>query len=151
MRALEGAGAHFVVHEFHHEPGGRNFGLEAADALGVEPERVFKTLVAVLDGREHVVAIVPVSGQLSLKELAAAFGAKRAEMCPPDIAERITGYVVGGISPLGQKKRLRTAIDETCILFDTVFVSGGKRGLDLELSPDTLITHLDATLAPLAT
>jgi Cys-tRNA(Pro)/Cys-tRNA(Cys) deacylase len=151
MRQLEAAGVTFTVHEFHHEPGGRNFGLEAAEAIGVEPERVFKTLIAVLDGREQVVAIVPVSGKLSLKELAVAFGAKRAEMCPPDIAERITGYVVGGISPLGQKKRLRTAIDETCILFDTILVSGGKRGLDIELTPDALITQLDATLADLAT
>ncbi len=150
MRELEAAGVTFTVHEFHHDPGSRNYGLEAAAAIGVEPERVFKTLVAVLDGREQVVGIVPVSGQLSLKELAAAFGAKRAEMCPPDVAERITGYVVGGISPLGQKKRLRTAIDETCILFDTILVSGGKRGLDIELAPDTLITQLDATLADLA-
>lgn len=150
---LDDAGVAFTVHEFHHEPGERNYGLAAAEALGVEPDRVFKTLVASVTGErgvEQVVGIVPVSGQLSLRDLAQALGAKRAEMCPPDIAERITGYVVGGISPFGQKKRLRTVIDETCVLFDTVFVSGGKRGLDLELSPDALVSVLDAVVAPIA-
>jgi len=151
---LDGAGAPYAVHEFHHEPGERNYGQVAAEALGVEPERVFKTLVANLTtdrGVEQVVGVVPVSGQLSLKELAAALGGKRAEMCPTDVAQRITGYVVGGISPLGQKKRLRTAIDETCILFDTVFVSGGRRGLDLEIAPDVLVALLDAVVAPIGT
>ena len=151
--ALTAAGVQFRVHEFHHEPGDRNYGLVAAEALGVQPEQVFKTLLAELtvDGKvEQVVGIVPVSGQLSLRELAAAMGGKRAEMCKPDLAERLTGYVVGGISPFGQKKRLRTAIDETCILFDTIFVSGGKRGLDLELAPDALVQLLDAVVAPIA-
>lgn len=152
--ALTAAGVAFRVHEFHHEPGERNYGQVAAEALGVEPERVFKTLLAELaaDGRaEQVVGIVPVSCQLSLRELAAAMGGKRAEMCPPELAERITGYVVGGISPFGQKKRLRTAIDETCILYDTIFVSGGKRGLDLEIAPDALVQVLNAVVAPIAT
>ena len=138
MVALAAAGVPFVAHEFHHDPGERNFGAAAASALGVEPHRVFKTLLVQLtvDGRlEHVVGIVPVSAQLSLRALAAVMGGKRAEMCPPDVAERLTGSVVGGISPFGQKRRLRTAIDETCILFDTVFVSGGKRGLDIEVAP----------------
>ena len=128
MLALEAAGVPFVVHEFHHEPGERNYGLVAAEALGADPDQVFKTLVAQVPG-EQVVGIVPVSGQLSLRGLAAALGAKRAEMCPTDVAERITGYVVGGISPFGQKKRLRTAIDETCVLFESVFVSGGRRAI----------------------
>ena len=152
LLALEAAGVAFTVSEFHHEPGERNYGQVAAEALGVEPDRVFKTLVANLtteQGVEQVVGIVPVSGQLSLRELAAAFGAKRAEMCPVELAQRLTGYVVGGISPFGQKKRLRTAIDETCILFDTIFVSGGKRGLDIELAPDDLVTLLDAVVAPI--
>lgn len=143
------------MHEFHHDAGERNFGLAAAAALGVEPERVFKTLLADLTIADHprpeqVVGIVPVSHQLSLRELAAAMGAKRAEMCAPDHAERITGYVVGGISPFGQKQQLRTAIDETCVLFDTIFVSGGKRGLDIEIAPDDLVCVLDAIVAPIA-
>jgi Cys-tRNA(Pro)/Cys-tRNA(Cys) deacylase len=149
---LESAGVSFTVHEFHHDPGERNFGLVAAEALGVEPDRVFKTLVVNLTtdrGVEQVVGIVPVSGQLSLREIAAALGGKRAEMCPIDVAQRVTGYVVGGVSPFGQKKRLRTAIDETCILFHTIFVSGGKRGLDLELAPEALVQLLAAELAPI--
>ena len=150
--ALAAAGVEFRVHEFHHDPGERNSGQAAAAALGVEPDRVFKTLLAdvTVDGRvEQVVGIVPVSGQLSLRELAAAMGGKRAEMCAPELAERLTGYVVGGISPFGQKKRLRTAIDETCVLFDTIFVSGGKRGLDLEIAPDSLVRVLNAVVAPI--
>jgi Cys-tRNA(Pro)/Cys-tRNA(Cys) deacylase len=152
MVMLETAGVPFQVHEFHHEAGEKNYGLVAAEALGVEPDRVFKTLVANLTverGIEQVVGIVPVSGQLSMRELAAALGGKRAEMCPVDVAQRITGYVVGGISPFGQKKQLRTAIDETCVLFDTVFVSGGRRGLDLEVAPDDLVRLLDAVVAPI--
>ena len=151
--ALDAAGVTYSVHEFHHEPGDRNYGLVAAEALGVEPDRVFKTLLANLTterGVEPVVGIVPVSGHLSLRGLAAALGGKRAEMCPTDVAERITGFVVGGISPFGQKKRLRTAIDETCVLFDTVFVSGGRRGLDLELAPEALVAVLDAVVAPIS-
>ena len=142
----------FTVHEFHHEAGEKNYGLVAAEALGIEPDQVFKTLVSNLTverGIEQVVGIVPVSGQLSMRELATALGGKRAEMCPVDVAQRITGYVVGGISPFGQKKRLRTAIDETCILFDSIFVSGGRRGLDLELAPDDLVRVLDAVVAPI--
>jgi Cys-tRNA(Pro)/Cys-tRNA(Cys) deacylase len=153
MVALDGAGVPYVVHEFHHEPGDRNYGLVAAEALGVEPDRVFKTLLANLTtdrGVEPVVGIVPVSGHLSLRALAAALGGKRAEMCPTDTAERLTGYVVGGISPFGQKRRLRTAIDETCVLFDTVFVSGGRRGLDLELAPDALVGALDAVVGAIS-
>jgi Cys-tRNA(Pro)/Cys-tRNA(Cys) deacylase len=148
--ALTAAGIPFTVHEFDHDSGERRYGIAAAEALGVEPDRVFKTLVVTAhgaNGPEHVVGIVPVSGQLSLRELAATVGAKRAEMCPTDVAERITGYVVGGISPLGQRKRLRTVIDETCELWDTVFVSGGRRGLDVEIAPAVLIGLLDATVA----
>lgn len=151
---LEAAGVTFRVSEFHHEPGEGNYGLVAAEALGIQPERVFKTLVANLTsdaGVEQVVAIVPVSGQLSLRGLAAALGGKRAEMCPVELAQRLTGYVVGGISPFGQKKQLRTAIDETCVLFDSIFVSGGKRGLDIEIAPDDLVTVLDATVASIGT
>jgi len=152
---LERAGCLFVVHEFDHLPSERGYGLAAAEALGVEPERVFKTLLAeIIDngGRSagQVVGIVPVTAQLSLKDLAAAVGAKRAEMCDPVVAQRITGYVVGGISPFGQRKRLRTVIDETCELHETIFVSGGKRGLDLELAPAVLVAVLEATVADIA-
>ena len=148
--ALTAAGVRFEVHEFEKLPSERGYGLAAAAALGVEPERVFKTLLATIDDTDHAVGIVPVSGQLSLKELAAALGAKRAEMCVPQTAERLTGYVVGGISPFGQKRALPTVIDETCILFDTIFVSGGRRGLDIEIAPDDLITVLSATTAPIS-
>jgi len=151
---LEAAGEEFRVHEFAHDPGSRNYGLEAATALGVDTERVFKTLLAQVTtdkGVETVVGIVPVSGQLSMRELAAAVGGKRAEMCPPEVAQRLTGYVVGGISPFGQRKRLRTVVDETCLLYDSVFVSGGKRGLDLEVHYEVLVRVLDAVLAPIGT
>jgi Cys-tRNA(Pro)/Cys-tRNA(Cys) deacylase len=154
IRALATAGVAFEVHEFEHDPADRDYGLAAARALGVEPDRVFKTLVAeVIDGGgavAHAVGIVPVTAQLSLKELAAALGAKRAEMCDPTVAQRITGYVVGGISPFGQKRSLPTVLDETCVLFETIFVSGGKRGLDLELAPQVLVDLLGARLASIA-
>ncbi len=150
MVVLAAAGVPYRVHEFEADPTKRDFGRAAAAALDVEPERVFKTLLATVDDHDHVVAIVPVSGQLSLKELAAAVRGKRAEMCPPDTAERLTGYVVGGISPFGQKRALPVVIDETCVLFDTIFVSGGRRGLDIEIAPDDLIRVLAAVTAPIA-
>jgi Cys-tRNA(Pro)/Cys-tRNA(Cys) deacylase len=149
--ALDAAGVTYRVHEFDAEPTKHGFGQAAAEALGVELERVFKTLIATVDDHQHVVAIVPVSGQLSLKELAAAVHAKRAEMCPPETAERLTGYVVGGISPFGQKRALPVVIDETCVLFDTIFVSGGRRGLDIEIAPDDLVAVLHAATAPIGT
>ena len=130
----------FTVHAFEAaEPGSRGYGLEAAAHLGVDEDRVFKTLVADADG-ELVVGIVPVSGQLDLHALAGALGAKRAVMADPALAEKRTGYVRGGISPIGQRSHHRTLLDETAVLFDTIFVSAGKRGLDLELAPDILLT-----------
>lgn len=146
-------GVAFQAHEFEHVPSEQGYGLAAAAALGVEPERVFKTLLADADigGRTvTVVGIVPVTTQLSLKGLAAAVGAKRAEMADPAAAERSTGYVVGGISPFGQKKRLPTVIDESCMLHDTILVSGGRRGLDLELAAVDLVRVLDAVVADIA-
>ena len=145
-RTLEDAGVAFTVHEFAHADGARDFGREAAAALAVDPDQVFKTLVVVADG-VPAVAVVPVSGQLSLKAVAAALGAKRAELCDPQMAERTTGYVVGGISPFGQRRRLATVIDETCELFDTIYVSGGRRGLDLGVAPADLVAVLAATVA----
>jgi len=147
--ALTAAGVAFTPHEYAHDPANTSFGTEAAEVLGVEPERVFKTLLADVDG-ELVVGIVPVTGMLDLKRLAAAVGGKRAEMADPKVAERRTGYVVGGISPIGQKLRHRTVLDETAELYDTVYVSGGRRGLDLELAPADLIRITGATAAPIA-
>lgn len=135
--ALASAGIHFTPHLYEHDPGATNFGLEAAEKLELDPDRVFKTLLADADG-QLVVGIVPVTGTLDLKALATAVGAKKAVMADPKLAERKTGYIVGGISPIGQKSAHPTVIDETAILFETVFVSGGRRGFDVELSPDDL-------------
>ena len=146
-------GLEFALHEFAHAAGDRNYGVVAAESLGIEADRVFKTLLATVEGLPSAgvaVGIVPVSGQLSLKELAHALGAKRAEMCDPAVAERLTGYVVGGISPFGQKKQLPTVIDDSCRNHDTIFVSGGKRGLEIEIAPADLIKVLSAVVAPLA-
>ena len=148
--ALTRLGLTFVVHEYHHDPAAPSFGLEAATALGVEPDRVFKTLLAEVDTSLLVVGIVPVSGSLDLKALAAAVGGKRATMAPPAVAERRTGYVVGGISPIGQRTSLPTVVDETAQLWDTVFVSGGRRGLDLELSAADLLIATSATYADIS-
>jgi Cys-tRNA(Pro)/Cys-tRNA(Cys) deacylase len=147
--ALTDAGIPFAVHAYHHDPAAASFGLEAAQALGVEPERVFKTLLADTDAG-IVVGVVPVTGMLDLKALAAAVGAKRAAMADPAVAERRTGYVVGGISPIGQKTAHPTVVDETAQLFDTVYVSGGKRGLDIELSPTDLVRATEGAFAPIA-
>lgn len=147
--ALTAAGIPFALHPYEHDPAAPSYGLEAAEALGVEPDRVFKTLLADTD-LGLVVGVVPVTGMLDLKALASAVGAKRATMADPAVAERRTGYVVGGISPIGQKTSHMTVVDETAQLFDTVFVSGGKRGLDLELAPADLLTATAATYAPIA-
>ncbi|MWV50126.1 Cys-tRNA(Pro) deacylase [Rathayibacter sp. VKM Ac-2803] len=147
--ALSAAGIDFVAREYRHDPGTASYGSEAAEALGVDPERVFKTLLVDVDG-ELVVGIVPVTGSLGLKELASAVGGKRAAMADPALAQRRTGYVLGGISPVGQKTRHRTVLDETAELFDTVLVSGGRRGFDIELAPAALIAVTDAILADIA-
>ncbi|WP_403024186.1 Cys-tRNA(Pro) deacylase [Salinibacterium sp. GXW1014] len=147
--ALDAAGIRYSVHSYEHDPSNTNFGLEAAEAIGVDPDRVFKTLLADVDGR-LIVGIVPVSGKLDLKALAAAVGGKRAVMADPAVAQRRTGYVVGGISPIGQKMRHDTVVDETAELWDTVFVSGGRRGLDLELAPSDLVRVTDALVFDIA-
>jgi len=148
--ALQAAGIAFTEHAYVHDPAVRTFGLEAAKLLAasnaVEPERVFKTLLAEVDGR-LVVGVVPVTGTLDLKALAAAVGGKRAALADPSTAERRTGYVVGGISPIGQKTSHPTVLDETVELWDTVFVSGGRRGFDLELAPADLARLTGATIA----
>ena len=147
--ALTAAGIAFTVHAYDHDPGTRSYGEEAAQALGLSPDEVFKTLVALVDG-QATVAVVPVRGQLDLKALAAARGGKHAEMAPVDLAQRLTGYVVGGISPVGQRKALPTVIDETALLLDRIYVSGGKRGLDIGLAPTDLATATNGQFAPIA-
>jgi len=147
--ALTRAGVAFTTHSYEHDPSATSFGLEAADLLGLPPEQVFKTLLADVDGA-LVVAIVPVTGKLDLKALAAAVGGKKAAMADPHVAERTTGYVVGGISPLGQKKALRTVLDESATAYDTVYVSGGRRGFDLGLTPTDLAALTGATTAAIA-
>lgn len=146
--ALERAGVAFTSHAYEHDPAASSYGLEAAEVLGLDPAAVFKTLLADIDGR-LVVGIVPVAGQLDLKALAAAVGGKRAAMAEPAVAERATGYVVGGISPIGQKKRLPTVLDSSALELSTIYVSGGKRGLDLGMDPRDLVTLLGAEVAPI--
>ncbi|WP_030463815.1 Cys-tRNA(Pro) deacylase [Kitasatospora sp. NRRL B-11411] len=147
--ALDTAGVPFTVHEYAHDPSAASYGAEAAEAMGVSPDRVFKTLLAETDGT-LAVAVVPVSGQLDLKALAAALGTKRAAMADPAAAERSTGYVVGGISPLGQRRRLRTVVDSGALAHPTVFVSAGKRGTEVELAPADLVRLTAALTAPIA-
>jgi len=126
------------VHEYAHDPSSQSYGLEAAEKLGVPAEQVFKTLVVSLDGRELAVAVVPVAAMLSMKLIARAAGVKKAAMAEASAVERVTGYVLGGVSPLGQKKRLRTFIDHSAEGFATIYVSAGRRGLEIELSPGDL-------------
>ena len=147
--ALEAAGVAFSVHRYERGDGLHDFGIEAAAKLGLDPDQVFKTLLVTADGSQAV-AIVPVSGSLSLKSVGKLLGAKRVEMCDPAVAERITGYVRGGISPFGQRKLLPTVIDEMATAFETIYVSGGKRGFDVGVAPDDLIAMLDATVGDIA-
>ncbi|MGW3465194.1 Cys-tRNA(Pro) deacylase [Streptomyces olivaceoviridis] len=146
--ALTAAGVDFTVHAYDHDPSHPSYGEEAAEAMGVSPERVFKTLVADVDG-SLVVGVVPVAGSLDLKALAAAVGGKRATMADPALAERTTGYVRGGISPLGQRKKLPTVIDDSAESHATICVSAGRRGLEVELAPGDLAKLTEAVLAPI--
>ena len=147
--ALTRAGVPFTTHAYDHDPAAASYGLEAAELLGLDPDQVFKTLFVDVDGR-LVVGIVPVSRQLDLKAVAAAVGGKKATMADPAAAERATGYVVGGISPLGQKRAHPTVLDESALAYETVYVSGGRRGLDLGLSPKDLTRLTSATTAAIA-
>ena len=149
VAALERAGVSFTQHPYEHDPRHPSYGLEAAEALGLDPQQVLKTLLAQV-GDRLAVAVLPVSASLDLKALAAALGAKRASLARPQDAERATGYVVGGISPLGQRTRLATVVDESAARLDVVYVSGGRRGLDVGLAPADLVRLTGATLAPIA-
>jgi Cys-tRNA(Pro)/Cys-tRNA(Cys) deacylase len=144
--ALTAAGVSFVAHPYSHDPAAASYGLEAAEVLGIDPARVFKTLMVDVDGR-LAVGVVPVSGNLDLKAVAAALGGKKAAMADPATAERRTGYVLGGISPLGQRQPSPTVIDESALDLETMLVSGGRRGLDLELNPADLIRLTGARTA----
>ena len=147
--ALERAGVPFTVHEYPHDPRAESYGQEASQALGVSPDRVFKTLVAEVDGA-LVTGVVPVEGQLDLKALAAACGGKKAAMAQVAAAERATGYVAGGISPVGQRKRLPVVVDASALGFETVFCSAGRRGLEIELAPADLVRATGATVAEIS-
>ena len=138
-----------TLHTYDHDPKHESYGLEAAEALGVEPARVFKTLVADVDGK-LTIGVVPVTSQLDLKALAAAAGGKRAKMAEAAAAQRATGYVLGGISPLGQRSRLPLVIDASAEGFGTIFCSGGRRGLEMELAPADLVRLTNAKVAPIA-
>jgi Cys-tRNA(Pro)/Cys-tRNA(Cys) deacylase len=149
IRALQKAQVAFTLHPYEHDPSAESYGLEAAEALGVPPERVFKTLVCSADGVGLLLALVPASGQLDLKALAAALGVKKAGLADPEAAQRATGYVLGGISPLGGRKALPTLIDASALGHETIHVSAGKRGLQVELAPADLVALTGASSAEL--
>ena len=139
IKVLEKANVIHKVHEYSHDPTAESYGQEAAEKLNVEEYRVFKTLVVSLDGKELAVGVVPVTAKLNMKRMAKALGAKKAMMAEQTEVERSTGYVLGGVSPLGQKKRLKTVIDLSAQSYETIFVSAGRRGLEIELRPDDLV------------
>jgi Cys-tRNA(Pro)/Cys-tRNA(Cys) deacylase len=148
-KVLLAAGVSHTLHSYDHDPSVTNYGLEAATELGIDPARVFKTLLVSVEG-SLAVAVVPVSGSLDLKKCAAALGGKRAAMADPKDAERRTGYVLGGISPLGQRQPSPTVIDQSALDFPTILVSGGRRGLDIELDPADLARLTKARSAAIA-
>lgn len=150
IAAAQRAGIEFEIHTYEHDPAHENFGLEAATALGLDPTHVFKTLLAEVDGTP-VCAMVPVSSMLSLKSLAAAHGGKRAVMMDADRAQRLTGYVLGGISPLGQRSRSASYLDDSAMALPKIYVSAGRRGMEISLSPTDLITLTQGTHATIMT
>ncbi|MCL1981061.1 MAG: Cys-tRNA(Pro) deacylase [Proteobacteria bacterium] len=147
INAAQKAGIPYRIHEYTHDAGSPSYGEEAAHKLQIKPDRVFKTLVVEIDNQQFAAGIVPVSRQLDLKRMARALNTKKAAMATAHDAERMTGYVLGGISPLGQKKRLATIIDGSAATFATIFVSGGRRGLELELAPADLARLTGARFA----
>ncbi len=146
--ALTKAGIAFTLAQYDYDPHAERVGLQAAEAMGVSPAEVFKTLMAELDGKP-VCAIVPSDEEVNMKKLAAALGGKSAHMMKPADAERLTGYKVGGISPLGQRKPVPTALDELATLYDEIFLNGGQRGLQIRIRPDDLVKVLACTVADL--
>ncbi|MDG2111292.1 MAG: Cys-tRNA(Pro) deacylase [Actinomycetota bacterium] len=144
------AGVHVGMHAYDHDPAHPSYGLEAAEALGVDPGEVLKTLVVELNDGELALAVVPVEATVDLKAVAAALGTKKVSMAEPQKAERATGYVVGGISPLGTRQQLRTAVDELALSADVIYCSGGRRGLDISLPPEDLVRLTNGVVAPIA-
>ena len=145
-KVLKSSAIEFSIHEYEHDVHAKSFGLEAAQKLNLDVREVFKTLL-VTDSKNFYVVVLPVAHQLSLKKIAAAVGAKKLQMAEPKDAERLTGYLVGGISPIGQKKRLKTVIDQSAELLNKIYISGGKRGLDIGIKPQDLIRVLNAQFA----
>ena len=150
INTVKNAKIHYVIHEYSHEPSEESYGLEAANKLGASEERVFKTLVINTEANEFIVGIVPVSSMLNMKLIAKAVGAKKAKMSPAVDVERITGYVLGGVSPLGQKKKLKTVIDSSALEYPTIFVSAGRRGLEIELEPKDLLLLTNAKFSKIS-
>jgi len=145
IKHLEKAKIKYKIHAYEHDPGSKAYGEEAAEKLNVSFDRVFKTLVISIDNNKLSIALVPVSRQLNLKSFAKALGSKKAGLADKKDAERATGYITGGISPIGQKKKIETIIDSSVLKFDTVYVSAGRRGLQIELSPEDLRSKIDAS------
>ncbi len=152
IKLLRQRGIAYTINEYQTDGGNRHFGDKAVTALGQDPHQVFKTLLAVVDGDQHkpVVALVPVADQLDTRKLATTMSAKRADMAEPELAQRRTGYLIGGISPVAQKQLFTTIIDETAQLFDQIFISAGRRGLQLALAPHDLAHICKASFADIS-
>jgi len=149
INAAKKAKVNHRIHEYQHDPASESFGTEAAEKMGVDPVRVFKTLVVAIDGKDLAVGVVPVTSMLSMKLVAKAAGGKKAVMADKQDVQRSTGYVLGGVSPLGQKRRLKTFIDDSAQSFDTIYVSAGRRGLEIELAPQDLAQLTGGVFTPL--
>lgn len=149
INATRKARINHTIHEYDHDPASESYGSEAADKMGTDPRRVFKTLVVAIDGKELAVGVIPVSAMLSMKRMARAANGKKAAMADPQEVMRSTGYVLGGVSPLGQKRRLKTFIDASAREYETIFVSAGRRGLEIELAPEDLATLVNGRFLPL--